>query len=930
LAFGTASAASAQTITLRIVTYNIEADINGVTAARPGLVTPSAGGTVQQGGVLEGTGEEILGSDPARPIDILALEETTSNTGTVAPIATALNSFYNVPGMYTNSTYQATESGGDTADGNGPNACIYNTTTVQLVASVPVDPPGGTSQLGSSSGMYREVMRYEFAPAGVTPTPANEFYVYVSHYKSGTGTTNQKDRTGEATIIRNDAATNCPANARILYVGDYNISTSTETSYQIMLAATAPNGAVPGQGIDVMNPSGVSGIDWTVNSLLNQKSESSTSLHYRDDFEVMTTNVYSGTPGGLGLVPGTYHVFGNNGTTAYETSVNSGSNTSLTNLQAGAPISASQLYADLTTASDHLPVVADYTLSVGGPSMAVSPTGSFTSAGNQGGPFSPPTQTYALTNSGSAALGWTATNTANWLMLSATNGTLAAGATTNVTVSINANANGLAVNTYSDTVSFTNTSNGAGNTTRAVSLTVNPTPAQLAVGPTSGFSSSGYVGGPFTPPSATYSLTNVGGTALNWTASIGVNWLSLSATSGTLAAGSITNVTVAVNANANGVAVNTYSDTVSFANASNDASNTTRAVSLSVNPTPAQLAVGPASGFSPSGYVGGPFSPPSVTYSLTNVGGTTLSWTAHITSDWLSLSATGGTLPAGATTNVAVSVNTNANALTANTYSDTVSFTNMSNGAGNTNQPVSLTVNPTPALLAVGPAAGFSSSGFEGGPFSPPSQNYSLTNVGGTTLSWTANITSGWLSLSVTSGTIAAGATTNVVVSVNTNANGLTANTYSDTVSFTNISNGAGNTNEPVSLTILPISYMVAFQSWQVFYFGSTTNPAAAPTADPDNDGMSNWTEFLVGTDPTDPTSVFRIASITQQNNDLLITWTMGPGKTNVLQEAGSLGGAGSFTDVVALLTTGSVTNYLDLGAATNATQRYYRVRLGP
>jgi hypothetical protein len=123
---------------------------------------------------------------------------------------------------------------------------------------------------------------------------------------------------------------------------------------------------------------------------------------------------------------------------------------------------------------------------------------------------------------------------------------------------------------------------------------------------------------------------------------------------------------------------------------------------------------------------------------------------------------------------------------------------------------------------------------------------------------------------------------------------------------------------------------MVAFQSWQVFYFGSTTNPAAAPTADPDNDGMSNWTEFLVGTDPTDPTSVFRIASITQQNNDLLITWTMGPGKTNVLQEAGSLGGAGSFTDVVALLTTGSVTNYLDLGAATNATQRYYRVRLGP
>ena len=98
----------------------------------------------------------------------------------------ALNTYYNAPGMYAMSTYQATESGGDTSNGNGPNALVYNTTTVQLLASVPVDPPGGTSKLGSSSGEYREVMRYEFAPAGVTPTPANEFYIYVSHYKSGT------------------------------------------------------------------------------------------------------------------------------------------------------------------------------------------------------------------------------------------------------------------------------------------------------------------------------------------------------------------------------------------------------------------------------------------------------------------------------------------------------------------------------------------------------------------------------------------------------------------------------------------------------------------------------------------------------------------------------------------------------------------------
>ena len=188
LAFLLAWSASAQTRTLRIVTYNIDCD-TGTTAPQTGLIAPS-GGSVTSGGVLEGIGEENLGLDPAQPIDILALEETTSIATTVTPIVTGLNTYYNAPGMYTNSTYQATESNNDPTVGNGPNALVYNTTTVQLLASVPVDPPGGTSNLGSGSGEYREVMRYEFAPAGVTPTSANEFYIYVSHYKASTGSTN--------------------------------------------------------------------------------------------------------------------------------------------------------------------------------------------------------------------------------------------------------------------------------------------------------------------------------------------------------------------------------------------------------------------------------------------------------------------------------------------------------------------------------------------------------------------------------------------------------------------------------------------------------------------------------------------------------------------------------------------------------------------
>jgi PKD repeat protein len=641
--------------------------------------------------------------------------------------------------------------------------------------------------------------------------------------------------------------------------------------------------------------------------------------------------------------------------------------------------------------------------------LAVGPSSDFTSSGYVGGPFSPASQTYGLTNVGGTALSWTATTAANWLTLSATSGALAPGASINVTVSVNENADSLPVSAYSDTLGFTNTSNGAGNTSRAVSLTVNPPPAQLAVGPLAGFSSSGYVGGPFSPASQTYGLTNVGGTALNWTASVTADWLSLSAAGGTLAAGASTNVTLSVNANAGSLAISTYFDTVSFTNVNNGLGNAADTVTLTVNPLPAQLVVGPLSDFSASGIVGGPFSPACQIYGLTNAGGTSLDWTATITAGWLSLSAGGGTLAPGASTNVTVSFSPEAESLPVSFYSDTVSFTNTSNGIGNAAANVNLMVLAPAAQLAVGPLSDFSASGYRGGPFSPGSQTYSLTNLGATALDWTATVTADWLTLSAAGGTLDAGASTNVTLSISSSADSLDVSAYADTISFTNTSNGVGDTNWPVNLTInhIPpialftgsptggaepltvtftdtstgditnrfwdfgdgvianttetrvthtyavgtydvmlvasgpggastnsqanyITALTPFQSWQVFYFGSVTNPAAAPGADADHDGMSNTNEFLAGTDPTNSASVLGITTVARQGNDLRVTWTMGSGRTNVLQQADLIGGTNRFTNVFTLLTVGSVTNYLDVGAATNGSARYYRVRLGP
>ena len=363
----------AQTRTLRIAAYNLEADITLTNVQPtftnvvqtpgpplPGLIAPPTNSAaVASGGVLEGIGEEVVNGD-AQPVDIFALEETTGNPITVTPIVNALNMFYGVAGMYSNSPYQGTESGNFAASGNGPNAMVYNTRMVRLLASVPVDPLGGTGNLGSASGEYREVMRYLFAPAGVATNAANTFYIYVSHYKASSGPVNDGHRNAEAQIVRSNAAT-LSVSARILHVGDFNSSDSTNAMYLTLIA--------PGtnQFLDPINPSGSIGINWEGSGSVPAKTWAATGLHYRDDYHVMTTNVYYGTSNGLTLVSGTYHAFGNNGSVGYLSSVNSGGNTALNNrLVTNGPvfISAAQLYVDLTGASDHLPIVADYTIAM--------------------------------------------------------------------------------------------------------------------------------------------------------------------------------------------------------------------------------------------------------------------------------------------------------------------------------------------------------------------------------------------------------------------------------------------------------------------------------------------------------------------------------------------------------------------------------------
>ncbi|HEX4265905.1 MAG TPA: protease pro-enzyme activation domain-containing protein [Verrucomicrobiae bacterium] len=85
----------------------------------------------------------------------------------------------------------------------------------------------------------------------------------------------------------------------------------------------------------------------------------------------------------------------------------------------------------------------------------MSPVG-FTSQSRSGGPFSVTTQTFTLSNTGTTPLAWSSANSADWLNVSSSGGTLNPGNSTTVTVSLNTNANNFLITHASANVAFNN------------------------------------------------------------------------------------------------------------------------------------------------------------------------------------------------------------------------------------------------------------------------------------------------------------------------------------------------------------------------------------------------------------------------------------------------------------------------------------------
>lgn len=137
--------------------------------------------------------------------------------------------------------------------------------------------------------------------------------------------------------------------------------------------------------------------------------------------------------------------------------------------------------------------------------MDLDPTQNFVASGQQGGPFTPLTIDYAVTNSGTTtSFNWTASSNAAWVALSSSGGNLPATETATVTASLTSAVNSLPVGTHSAMLTFTNTTSGFV-TTRQVTLNIvaqtyptiqsQPQPLTVDVGESASFSVTATGGG---------------------------------------------------------------------------------------------------------------------------------------------------------------------------------------------------------------------------------------------------------------------------------------------------------------------------------------------------------------------------------------------------------------------------------------------------
>jgi hypothetical protein len=169
----------------------------------------------------------------------------------------------------------------------------------------------------------------------------------------------------------------------------------------------------------------------------------------------------------------------------------------------------------------------------------------------------------------------------------------------------------------------------------------------------------------------------------------------------------------------------------------------------------------------------------------------------------------------------------------------------------------------------------------------------SITGVaGGGTVVVTKNLAQGTFTLvgplSQSSGTGIATTITNAVPGQYTVQFGDIAFYETPAAQTNNLANG-GTLTFKGNYTFVDANHNGISDAWEKYYFGEVSTNRTQYT-DTDGDGMSDYAEFIAGTDPTNPDSNLRFLSTTLQTNHLFnIQWSAVPGRIYQIESSTNL-----------------------------------------
>ena len=144
----------------------------------------------------------------------------------------------------------------------------------------------------------------------------------------------------------------------------------------------------------------------------------------------------------------------------------------------------------------------------------------------------------------------------------------------------------------------------------------------------------------------------------------------------------------------------------------------------------------------------------------------------------------------------------------------------------------------------------------------------------------------------------------------------------------------AGNTSFPSAGAMVTMTDTVGDgipNAWRAAHFGSgtTTNSSSCASCDPDHDGMSNYQEFLAGTDPNNAASALRLASPTNTPAGAIISFQSASGPTYRVDSRDTFTTNGWTMLIDQIPGTGGAIQVTD-PAAIGLPMRFYRVEAFP